>query len=735
MGFLAPSMLLGGLAVGVPIALHFFYRARYRRLPWAAMTFLRQAIEQTSRRVRFQEWVLLALRCLVLLLLALALARPTFQGGTLAGRGESVDAVLVIDTSASMTARDGEKTRLERAKEAAVAVIDNLPPHSTVQIFGNADRAAPLGPVSPGNLDQARQIVAQVEATALASDVLPGLTEAYSALDRGAGTNKEVYLFTDVQKGGWDRQAAAVRAKCDEIRQRAGLFVVRCGSADRPVRNVAVVDITHPAGIPHTGTRMPFTVLVRNTGKEAVRDVAVALEVDGKPLEKEGTTVPEIEPGATVPVTLTAKLDQAGPRVVTATVSGDDLPADNRLDRVIAVREQVRVLMIDGTPDVRDPKEAGSHYVRNAVLPVPADLLDDYYVRGTVVAADEAGPGLLGVADVVFLLNVPASNADRPGVPGLSPEFVARLAEFVKTGGGLVIGCGDNVVPARYNAVLGTGGANLLPFDLDAVLSKNVTRDPPEEPFRIAADAADGVSFLARFRDEPYRTVTAEADLNKVVGVREADGAGRAILRLTDGRPFVATRTVGGGEVVFVAGSLDERWGNWPGKAGSFLSFVNLTLAHLTGRAARGSNRVAGEPLVWQPPEAAKGFDVVRPDGRRVRLGKAATGPGGRLTVTAPDTPLAGVYAVGPEGEEPVRGPRFAVAPDLRETDNLDALADGEVEQLLGFRPTFLSAGAGEEAGIAGERARREWTVWALLGLFVLAVGESVWAWFCGRAW
>ena len=76
MGFLAPLMLIGAVAGSIPLILHFFYRARYRKVPWGAMTFLKTAIEQTSRRLRFQEWILLALRCLVLLLLAFALARP-----------------------------------------------------------------------------------------------------------------------------------------------------------------------------------------------------------------------------------------------------------------------------------------------------------------------------------------------------------------------------------------------------------------------------------------------------------------------------------------------------------------------------------------------------------------------------------------------------------------------------------------------------------------------------------
>jgi hypothetical protein len=725
MGFLSPWLLLGGLAVSVPLILHFFYRARYRKLPWAAMTFLKLSIEQTSRRLRFQELVLLVMRCAALLLLAFALARPTFSGATAGGRGESVDAIFVFDTSYSMTARDGEKSRLDRAKDAALSVLDNLPANSTIQIFGCADRASAHGPMSPRNLDQARQIVSNLEPTALSSDLLPGLSEAHAALDRGAGTNKEVYLFTDMQKLGWDRQSAAIRGKCDEIRQRATMLFVRCGNPDRPVRNVGVTGITYPAGIPHTGTRMPFTVMLRNTGKDPVRNVAVALEVDGKQLEKEGETVAEIGPGQSYPVSLTAKLDAAGPRVVTATATGDDLPGDNRLDRIVPVRETVRVVIVDGTPDLRDPKEAGSHYVRNALLPVSAADQDQYFVRVTVVPADEAGPGLLGVCDVCYLLNVPASNADIPGIAGLSKEFVDRLKEFVRGGGGLVVGSGDNVVPARYNQVLGSAGANLLPFDLaDPVTATE------EKPFKIAPDTTDTPSFLDRFKHEPYRTVTADADLKKVVVVLDTTPSGRVLMRLADQRPFLCSKNIGEGEVLFVAGSMDERWGNWPAKAGSFLSFNQVALAHLSSKAARGTNRTAGEAIVWTPSDAAKGYDLVRPDGKRAKLGKAAGEP---PSVTAADTALAGVYRIVPEGEDRKDAPQFAVSPDLRETDDLTSLSNGEVEELLGFKPVFLEAGTPE--GITTERARREWTVWVLLALFLLAVGESVWAWFCGKAW
>src|SRR6478735_773104 len=130
MGFLSPFMLWGAAAAAIPIALHLFFRSRYRTVPWAAMKFLLTSIEQTSRRLRFQELLLLIVRCALLVLLAVALARPLSSVVRGAGQGDAVDAVLLFDTSYSMGATDGATNRLGRAKEAALKVIDQLPSHS-----------------------------------------------------------------------------------------------------------------------------------------------------------------------------------------------------------------------------------------------------------------------------------------------------------------------------------------------------------------------------------------------------------------------------------------------------------------------------------------------------------------------------------------------------------------------------------------------------------------------------
>ena len=197
------------------------------------MKFLKEAIEQTSRRLRFQEWILLALRCLAILLLALALARPGLKNAVTAGRGEAVDAVLVFDTSYSMAARDGDKTRLDRAKDAALAVLETLPTNSSVQIYSCSDRAALLGPHQHFNLDQARQLISGLEVTSLSTDLLPGLTEAFAAAKSGTAPAKEIYVFSDMQKSGFERQQGALKAKCEEIRSQANLVFIRCGNPER----------------------------------------------------------------------------------------------------------------------------------------------------------------------------------------------------------------------------------------------------------------------------------------------------------------------------------------------------------------------------------------------------------------------------------------------------------------------------------------------------------------------
>lgn len=76
MTFLSAGMLAGLALVALPVVLHLLNRGRTQTVQWGAMEFLMRSIALRSKRIRFEEAMLLALRCLLLVLLALAMARP-----------------------------------------------------------------------------------------------------------------------------------------------------------------------------------------------------------------------------------------------------------------------------------------------------------------------------------------------------------------------------------------------------------------------------------------------------------------------------------------------------------------------------------------------------------------------------------------------------------------------------------------------------------------------------------
>ena len=213
--------------------------------------------------------------------------------------------------------------------------------------------------------------------------------------------------------------------------------------------------------IPHTRTRVPFDVSLKNTGHEPIRGVKVSLELNGKAVEKDAAQVDQIDAGDIAKVTLTGSLDEAGPQLLSVRVQGDGLEGDNVLYKVIGVRSKVRVLLVAYPYAGQAITDAGDWFIRWSFFPFDAqkekEKIERYFIEVESVAPSEVGPDRLANKDVVYLLNA-AARTDNP-LEGMAPNFIAKLAEFVRKGGGVVIGCGDAVDPAAYNRVLGPGGA------------------------------------------------------------------------------------------------------------------------------------------------------------------------------------------------------------------------------------------------------------------------------------
>ncbi|NOX60306.1 MAG: hypothetical protein GXP29_15805, partial [Planctomycetes bacterium] len=102
----SPALFWGGAAaMGAPILIHLLARRRFRRIRWAAMSFLIDAEKQNRRRVRVEELILLALRCLAVLLIGLVVSRPFVRPSGVAailGGTDKTDRIFLLDDSFSM---------------------------------------------------------------------------------------------------------------------------------------------------------------------------------------------------------------------------------------------------------------------------------------------------------------------------------------------------------------------------------------------------------------------------------------------------------------------------------------------------------------------------------------------------------------------------------------------------------------------------------------------------------
>lgn len=149
-GLLQPLALLALPLAGLIVAL---YLLRFRRpnAPvgslhlWDNLTRDREA---NSLWQRLQLTGLMLLQLLVMLALILALARPWVPSESAAGQ----NAIIILDTSASMGAMDGgggtRKSRLDAALEKARSLVDDLPQGATAAIITSDEHAAVRVPLT-----------------------------------------------------------------------------------------------------------------------------------------------------------------------------------------------------------------------------------------------------------------------------------------------------------------------------------------------------------------------------------------------------------------------------------------------------------------------------------------------------------------------------------------------------------------------------------------------------------
>lgn len=728
--------LLGGTALAVvPIIIHWLSRRRYRRVPWAAMRFLLEAERETRRRVRLEQWLLLALRCLAMALLALLVARPFLQPGlvgTLLGQGGRVQRVLVLDDSASMAGRHDGTTAFDEMTAAAARLVSWVAqeaPDQPLRIYLTSQPRTPWLTADLLDAPTVEDVQARLQALqptvlrAAPRAVLQTIADELAA--QGAFDRTDVYVLADWQRTDWagDTPEAAVFAPLRQVATgNESLRVLLVDGAETPRDNVAVTDLrlTRPFAVAALPTRVQLELA--NFGSATSPPARIELNLGTQTLP--GLDVPSLSPGERRTREHEITLPQPGATALAARwTADDDLPGDDVFYATPVVREALRVLIVNGQP-AADPREDEVYLLRRALAP-PGPFSSG--VQTTVIDPEELVGADLAAYDVVLLCNVALVNENALGA----------LERFVQSGGGLALFAGSAIRDqALFNRTLGPAGAGLLPAELDG------TRDAGDEAVGLVRAAehdvtamfpgeADALPESVRFR-RYWRLRVRQSD---------DDAPPRILARFTDAErsPALVEQPVGRGRVLLFASSVDMEWNTWPAATdGSYVVTMLELVQYLAGAPDLPRQFLAGQTLAAAvSPERYAPEVSFRPPNYPEQPAVTAqadepAGLGDLMVARGPVADALGIYVaeLTPRtGGSVVR--TLGVNLDPRESDLRPASRDELTAQLAGVPHEFIARA--QIATQEGERTRRELWPLILTALVVVLLVEQVLAWWMGR--
>jgi hypothetical protein len=601
--FLNPLMLLGLTAVSVPIIIHILNRQKFQKVVWAAMRFVRVSMEKNQRRIEWEDILLLIIRCVLLALIALALARPMLAAfGKAAGAlgSSKVTAVVLLDNSYSMGQIDNATSKFEQAKAVADQVVATLPGGSNVAVMLASDVATPVIPQPTYDLLYARDAIRKATLSDRASNMTGPLQKALETLEQQPGPHKEIYLLTDSQALGW-RQTGDIQTLLGNSQKKVTTHVIVVGQQN--TLNVGVSDLRLGAAVATVNRALRFDVQVTNYGFTEMRNVPVKLAVNTDPPSEE-TVIESIAPGASKNVSLFARFKAEGLHTVTAKLPNDAQPADDSRTMVVRVLKQVQVLVADGGATGRDESDTKSYFIREALQPVPPAVRDQFYIQVKTIDAQGAGGTALAQTplddiDAIVLANVtdlPAASTDA-------------LERFVKKGGGLLVFPGAEA-SARYYTDQLFRKSRLLPAGLgeargDALQAEKAwtlqAKGYDHPIVSIWNDPSAGTITNAKFfrvfdlmmpaAVNPKAAATSPGQVTEV-------GPTRTILTYNDNKPAIVEHNYGLGRVIMLGVGADTAWSDLPVRYNVFIPLMHRMLGSLLARQDEYLNIQVGQKLM-----------------------------------------------------------------------------------------------------------------------------------------
>lgn len=703
--FVNLSLLAGTALVALPIVLHLVMRQKPKLLEFPALRFIQQRHDTNRRQLRLRHLLLLALRALLIAVLAFALARPSIpvsSGGILGGGKEPVAAAIVLDSSLRMEYKHENKTRLDVARELSDWLLSQLPPESEVAVLDSR-----LGPASfQVDLGAAKHRIERLELTNNAQPLPAVMEEAIRLLGTSELARKEVYVFTDLARVAWPSDAAGRLQEKFAAMPELGVYVVDVG-VEAP-KNVALGDLRLSRQTLSARSTLQVSADVTSTGAGGDRTIELyLLEPDGeksavggrKPV-KAGEQTVSLEPDQPQQIQFRkAGLGLGTHQGYLQILGSDGLPADDRRYFTIEVTPPWKLLVV-----APQPAEQYAAYLTEVLSPASFRRTGRARFECTTIAQGQLAAHDLEPYAAVFLLD------PKPVEPGVWQ----KLGDYAAGGRGVAVFLGRNAQPIE---AFNQGPAQEL------LGGKLMLQGTAPEGLRLAPANLEH-PVLSEFRGRAGAVPWFLHPVYRYWLLNELPQDANVVAPYNNNEPAIVERPVGKGRVLTVTTPISDNpnrdpWNLLPmglGEPWVFVILAHEMASYLAGSTGQELNYLAEQTAVLQldrRQEQFRSFVLTEPDGEITRL----TPDQKRHALAIASTDQPGNYRVqaGGTAEGVDRG--FSVNAAAEQT-RLDRVSQDELAQIFGPIPHRLAKSKDEiELSVSTGRVGRE-----LFPLLILAV-------------
>lgn len=583
MTFLQPFILWGLLLGLLPILIHLFNRLRHRKLPWAAMMFLRMANRKSTKYAKIRQWLVLLFRMLAVMALVFALSRPLAGGwikGVMSGKPDVI--LIIVDRSASMGVQSGDQTRLERALGVMIDSAKSYGEGVRLVVMEHTDQRPRE---VKGGADALKNVVGS-GVTDTAADI-PGLLEDaadwFEETKPGIG---EIWIASDLQASNWDPSAKErwrqLSSKLDALPQSVRVRLMAMDEESPTNISVRLASVARQ----RVADRVELILqLELNRGTALAGEVDVAAFVEG---EENGVTISL--KGVTHVHELRFPLrkgDQSGWGYVELIDKEDGNAQDNVAYFVYGEPVKARTAVV-GNPDL-----FATQFLNLAAAP---DSANTNQVSKIIPHEKMSDTNCSGYAMVLWQGKLPTG------------DLAAQLTDYA-TAGGLVVCFPDkDDDESRFN---GLGWGAFKRYENNGKQFENwqqlvaAEKDQEHLGFRITS-YTDNEGPLRRTEEGLYLPV----DDLRVNQRRAIEGDGLVQASFEDGMPWLMTKTVGKGQLVFCGTQPSDQWSSLT--EGLVLvpmlqRLLSRGEAILSGRYVWENMRIAGEDSNKKKDRAKKG--------------------------------------------------------------------------------------------------------------------------------